>query len=103
VGLEASGGSFLFSMIRGVEGGAPSLYEKEEVAEEDIDEYMALLLKAFKINTTRFEFEIENCPLLRRHLRSRLTAPYLREQRQQNSLLESNHISCEEFNEKKTL
>lgn len=52
--LEATGNSFLFTMLQGCEGGNPSLYVKEEVEEEDIDEYMDILLKAFKINTTKF-------------------------------------------------
>lgn len=92
--LEASGNSFLFSMIQNCEGGSPSLYVKEEVEEEDIEEYMDRLLKAFRINTTKFDYEIENSGILRKHLRSKLIAPYLRESKEQN-LLESNHISCE--------
>ena len=64
--------------------------------EEDIEEYMNKLQKVFEINTTRFEYEIENSLLLKKHLAGRLTAPYLREQKEQN-LLESNHISYEEL------
>ncbi len=53
--LEISGNSFLFSMISGIDpNNGISLYDKEEVEEEDIDEYLNRLLKAFKINTTRF-------------------------------------------------
>lgn len=100
--FEATGNSFLFTMIQGCEGGSPSLEAKEEVEEEDIEEYMNKLQKVFKINTTRFEYEIENSLLLKKHLAGRLIAPYLREQKEQN-LLESNHISYEELGEKKTL
>jgi len=56
VEFEATGNSFLFTMIQGCEGGAPSLEAKEEVEDEDIEEYMNKLLKTFKINTTRFEY-----------------------------------------------
>lgn len=42
-------------MISGIDpNNGISLYDKEEVEEEDIDEYLNRLLKAFKINTTRF-------------------------------------------------
>lgn len=99
--MESSGNGFLFNMISGIDpSSGPSLYEKEEVEEEDIDEYLDRLLKAFKINTTRFEFEMEHNVLLNKHLMGRLTAPYLREDRQSNS--ESNS-DLSEFNEKKTL
>ena len=53
--LEVSANSFLFAMIRGCEAaGSPSLYAKEDVEDEDIDEHMDRLLKTFKINTTKF-------------------------------------------------
>lgn len=42
-------------MISGIDpNNGISLYDKEVVEEEDIDEYLNRLLKAFKINTTRF-------------------------------------------------
>ena len=53
---ELSGNSFLFAMFSGFEAAAngPSLYVKEDVEEEDVDEYMDKLLKTFKVNTTKF-------------------------------------------------
>ena len=73
-------------MIQGCQGDSPSLYAKEEVEEEDLEEYMNKLLKIFKINTTRFEYEIENSEILKKHLRGRLIAPYLREAKETNLL-----------------
>lgn len=100
---DSSSNNFLFALISGVENGSnsPSLYLKEEVEEEDIAEYLDKLLKSFKLNTTRFEFEIESSNLLSKHLRGRLTAPYLRQKRENTSSDSSSSI--EEFNEKKTL
>lgn len=78
--LTRNDNNFLFTMVR--EGQEEerdvSIYDMEEVAQEDIDESIGKLEKTFRINTTKFEFEGVSDPILNKHLREKLKAPYQR-------------------------
>lgn len=76
------------------------LEDMQEVEKEDIEQHINELVETFKLNTTKFEYQINSCPIIKKHLVQKLNAPYLANTER---LDQNMNIISEQFTNKKSL